>query len=209
LGCAPGKGSRKMLKKLIPLFMAGILFTVAICFAEDEIQNKNNPDPFLNDHSLEWSNYGLNFEWSKDKELLKEMDLTAHQEEELNKLFNEASQTVKMEEDTRIYEKKLKEQIQITDFMVIQGRNNQPDLAEIDSLITQINELRSQQYKIKMSLKAKLRILLSEKQRNTLYYHFIKKEAAQKEKMKEKMGDGEGRKGGFGGRGGRGGRSPF
>jgi len=190
--------------------MAGILFSVAICFAEEEMQNKNNSAPFLSDQSLEWLDYGLNFKWFQDKELLKEMNLTAQQEEELNKLFNEASQTVKMEEDTRNYEKKLKSQIQIKDFMATKGQNNQPNLAEIDSLIDQINELRSQQYKIKMSLKAKSRILLSEKQRDTLYYHFIKKEAAQKEKMKEQRGrEMRNKEGEFGGRGGRGGMSPF
>ena len=43
-----------------------------------------------------------------------------------------------------------------------------------------------------MTLKAKLRILLTEKQRDTLYYHFIKKEAEQRDKTKEKMGGDEG-----------------
>lgn len=191
-----------MFKKLVPLFIIiSFLFGVT-CFAEEGIQSRK---PVTLD--LEWSDYGLNFEWVKDKKLLKEMNLTTQQKEELNNLLSESTQTVKIQEEIKDKENELKSQIELIQIIKIKGQEEvKTDMAEVESLIDQINRLRNEQYKIRMSAKAELKILLTEEQRKTLGNHFIEKEREQKAKMREEMG---GRGGGRGGRSGRGGMPPF
>ncbi|MDD5491807.1 MAG: hypothetical protein PHV60_03870, partial [bacterium] len=104
----------------------------------------------------------------------------------------------------------LKNQIPVKTLVKVNGQFIQPNLTEIATLIDQISDLQSKQYKIRMSVKAKLRVLLSEKQRDVLFNYFKKKEEAMREAMKEQMGsrEGGGRQGmeGMGGmRGGMGG----
>jgi len=99
----------------------------------------------------------------------------------------------------------LKKKIELRKLIKIVGESCEVNLAEIEALIGQINKLKSEQYKTKMMLKTKLRLLLSEDQRSILYAHFKEKEREQIRKMKERMG---GRMGGRGGMGG-GGMPPF
>lgn len=193
-----------MFKKLVPLFIIiSFLFGVT-CFAEKETQSRKPVT--LN---LEWSDYGLNFEWAKDKKLLKEMNLTAQQQGELNNLFNESTQTVKTQEEIKGKENELKNQIELIQIIKIEGQDVKTDMAEVEALIDQINKLRNEQYKIRMSAKAKLKILLTEEQRKILQNLFREKEQEQREKMREQMREQMGGREGGGGRRGGGGMPPF
>jgi hypothetical protein len=180
------KEAKGMFKNLTRLFiMAVVFFSITASFAEENVQKENDQYAFLTAPNLEWSDYGLNFEWFKDKELLQEMNFTPQQAEELNKLVNEAAKTVKITEDTEKYEKQLKDQIVIKDFLAPKGKENPLDLTQTESLIHQISGLKSEKYNTQMLLKAKLKVLLTDKQKDVLYYDFIKKEAKQKAKMRE------------------------
>jgi len=203
-----------MLKKTILLFIVIIFLGITICFAEDV-----TPGQDKRDQDFEWSDYGLNFKWAKDKKLLKQLELTVQQENELGKLANAAEQNSKTDEDIVDKETQLKRQIELKSLIKINGQFTQPDQAVIDSLIAQLAKLRSDKYTNQMSLKGKLRMLLTEKQRNILFDYFLAKGKELRDKfreqMKEQMGEhgdmgshrgmegmgGMGH-GGFGGRGG-------
>jgi hypothetical protein len=140
---------------------------------------------------IEWSDYGLNFEWAKDAKLIKELEMNEQQAGEFNTLSSEVAKAVKMEEEITVKESSLKNQIPIKNLVKVNGQFIQPDLTVAASLIDQISDLRSKQYKIRMSVKAKLRILLSEKQRDVLFNYFKKKEQSMREAMKKQMGNRE------------------
>jgi hypothetical protein len=187
--------------KLLP----GIIFLLiaAQCFAAEG-------PPSMMRQDLEWSDYGLNFEWAKDHKLIKKLDMNEHQAKDFNDLSNEITVAVTMEEEIAAKEAILKNQIPVKSLVKVNGQFIQPNLTEVATLIDQISDLRSKQYKIRMSVKAKLRVLLSEDQRDRLFDYFKKKEEAIREAMREQMGkrEGGGRQGmeGMGGmRGGMGG----
>lgn len=184
-----------MLKKLISLFIVIIFLGITACFAADGIPGKGMPA-----QDLEWSDYGLNFAWAKDKKLLKELELTVQQKEELGKLAETAGQTAKKEEDILDKKTQLKRQIEIKSLIKINGQYVQPDQVEIKALIDQISKLENEQYKTRMDAKAQLRMLLTEKQRDVLFSHFQKKEKEIRDKFREQMKDQMGERGDMGGR---------
>ena len=48
---------------------------------------------------MEWSDYGLNFEWYKDKTLLKKLNLSAQQEQALRALADMSNDLPKNEQE--------------------------------------------------------------------------------------------------------------
>lgn len=195
----------------VPLaFFIGLFISCSALAAEAEKDNMFPPTGIS--QNFEWSKYGLRFEWVKDEKLIKDMDLSEQQKRELDILFSESTQTAKMDEEIRINEIKLNSQLELKKQIKITGQTNTVNMEEVNTLIDKLNELKSTVFKIEMSTKAKLWLLFSEKQRDTLYYHFRNKEEEQKEairkKMRESMGGGP-RGGGMGGRPGGGGMPPF
>ncbi|MDD5258759.1 MAG: hypothetical protein PHD29_02195 [bacterium] len=185
--------------------LLGIIFLLSAlqCFAAER-------PPSMARQDLEWSDYGLNFEWAKDAKLIKELEMNEQQNGEFKALSFDIAKAVAMGEEIASKESTLRSKIPIKNLVKVNGQFVQPDLAAVASLIDQISELWGKQYKIRMSVKAKLRMLLSEKQRDILFNYLKKKELAMREAMREQMGnrEGGGRQGmeGMGGmRGGMGG----
>jgi Spy/CpxP family protein refolding chaperone len=182
-----------MLKKVVSLFIGIIFLGITACFAADGVPGKGMPV-----QDLEWSDYGLNFEWAKDNKLLKELELTVQQKEELGKLAETSGQTTKKEEDILDKKTQLKRQIEIKSLIKINGQYVQPDQIEIKALIEQISKLENEQYMTRMEAKAQLRMLLTEKQREVLFSHFQKKEKEIRDKFREQMKDQIGERGRYG-----------
>lgn len=186
----------------ILLVFSGLLMTIQ-CFAAEG-------PPSMMRQDLEWSDYGLNFEWAKDAKLIKTLEMNEEQAKEFHTLSGEVANAVAIGEEIAAKESALRSQIPIKSLVKVNGQFIQPDLAEAATLIDQISDLRNKHYKIRIYAKVKLRLLLSEKQRDILFDHFKKKEQAIREAMREQMGnrEGGGRQGmeGMGGmRGGMGG----
>lgn len=177
-----------MLNKLISFLIVILFLGVITCFAEEW---KSSQD--MRSQDFEWSDYGLNFEWAKDNKLLKQLGLTAQQKTDLDKLANAAEQNSKANEDITDKEAQLKRQIELKSLIKINGQFIQPDQAVIDSLIAQLDKLRSEKYTRQMTAKAKLRMLLTDKQRDVLYGYFQAKEKELRDKfrgqMKNQMGE--------------------
>ncbi|MFA5858364.1 MAG: hypothetical protein WC955_04795 [Elusimicrobiota bacterium] len=177
-----------MLNKQILFFLAIFFCSFGICFCAGF--------PPTIEQDLEWSDYGLNFRWCNDNQLLAKLNLTEKQKEQLNNLVIESTQTVETQETIKMSESELKNRLKLVNIMKTQDENTQIELTEIESLINQVNTLRDEQYKTRMMSKAKLKILLSGDQRSVLYSYFRKKEAEQKAKMKEQMREEMGNRGG-------------
>ncbi len=162
--------------------------------------------PTMARQDLEWSDYGLNFEWAKDTKLIKQLALTEQQASEFNLLSTEVAKAVAMDEEISAKESTIRNQIPFKNLVKMNGQYPQPDLAEVASLIDQVSDLKNKQYKIRMSAKTKLRMLLSEGQRDIVFNYIKKKEQAMREAMKEQMSNrgGGGRESmrGMGGMGG-------
>jgi hypothetical protein len=191
-----------MYGKIKIVLIGGFILLTVQCFVAAGM-------PALVKQDLEWSDYGLNFEWARDSKLIKELEMNEQQTGGFNMLLSEAAKAITLEKEIFAKESALRSQIPIKSLVKVNGQFIQPDLAAAASLIDQISDLRSQQYKIRMSVKAKLRMLLSEKQRDILFDYFKKKEQSMREAMKEQMGprEGGGRESmrGMGGMGGMGG----
>ncbi len=166
------------------LVLSFLLFAVQ-CFAAEG-------SPSMIRQDLEWSDYGLNFEWAKDAKLIKKLEMNEQQSGEFNALSSEIAKAVTMEEEIAAKESILRNQIPVKSLVKVNGQFIQPDMTQVDTLINQISDLRSGQYKIRMSVKAKLRLLFSAKQRDILFDYFRKKEQSMREAMKEQMGNREG-----------------
>ncbi|MDD5492757.1 MAG: hypothetical protein PHV60_08790, partial [bacterium] len=69
--------------------------------------------PVMMRQNLEWSDYGLNFEWARDPKLIKELDMNEHQAKEFNDLSSEIAVAVTMEEEIAAKEAVLKNQIPV------------------------------------------------------------------------------------------------
>lgn len=197
---------------IIPLALfTGFLFS-GIALSDDTRKEDMLP-PSGTIQSFEWSNYGLRLEWVKNEKLIKDLGLTEEQKKGLDILFKESTQTVKMDEEIRINEIKLNSQLELKKQIRITGQSSNVNMEEVNTLIDKLNTLKGDVFKIEMSTKARLWLLLTEAQRNTLYFHFRKKEEEQKEAMRKKMREGMSggpRGGGMGGRpGGGGGMPPF
>jgi hypothetical protein len=171
-----------MLNKLILIFAVITIAGITACFAEEVIPAQGMPG-----RDLEWSDYGLNFEWAKDKKLVKELALSDQQKEELAKLTDTAGQNTKTDEDIMDKATQLKRQIELKSLIKINGQFTQPDQAVIDPLIEQISKLKSEKYSRQMSVKAKLKMLLADKQRDVLYAYFQAKEKELRDKFREQM----------------------
>lgn len=59
---------------------------------------------------LEWSNYGLNFEWYRNSKLVKALELSSKQEEEISVLMKAAAQGEAMGKEISAKEARLREQ---------------------------------------------------------------------------------------------------
>lgn len=171
-------------KSKLLLGMVFLLITIQ-CFATEG-------PPSMMRQDLEWSDYGLNFEWARDPKLIKELDMNEDQAKEFSALSSESTVAVTMGEEIAAKEAVLKNQIPVKNLVKVNGQFIQPNMAQVASLIDQISDLQSKQYKIRMSVKAKLRMLLSEKQREVLFNYFKKKEQSMREAIREQMGTREG-----------------
>jgi len=189
-----------MLKKIILLCAVITIAGVTACFAEEATPVQGMPG-----RDLEWSDYGLNLEWAKDKKLLKELAFTDQQKAEFDKLADTAGQNAKTDEDITDKATQLKRQIELKSLIKINGQFTQPDQAVIDSLIEQLNKLQSEKYARQMSVKAKLRMLLTDKQRDVLYAYFQAKEKELRDMFREQMQGPTGGRGESGGHRGMGG----
>jgi Spy/CpxP family protein refolding chaperone len=189
-----------MIIRTIILIMSGCLFFTTFAFSQDNGQRfMNNMPP--NIVSVEWSNYGLGFEWAKDNKTMKKLNLSEQQQEELNKLIESAKTISGDENSIKQNEEDLKGKIELKKVIQIVGEKENPDQAEVEVLVDQVNKQKSELFKKNILLKTRLRLLLTEDQRNVLHAHFKDKEKEQRDKMKAEMG----REGGPGGRGGMGG----
>ena len=171
-----------MFSKFVSIIIGIVFLGITVSFAEDL-----TPAQGLPGQGLEWSDYGLNFEWAKDKNLLTELGLTATQQEELEKLEAAAAQEEPTDKDIADKTAQLKKQIELKSLVTINGQSVQPNQDDISSLIGQLTKLRGEKYARQMSLKAKLRMLLSDKQRDKLYAHFQNKETELRDKFREQM----------------------
>jgi len=178
------------LKASYGFIILAVFLTFGLSFAEETSQNSGKN---ISVESFEWSNYGLNFEWFKDKEILKELNLTEEQKAGISTLVSESSQTVTIQEQIKDKENSLKIQIELVNRVKIEGQDNPVNITEVESLVDQINSLRSEQYKIRMVAKTKLKLILSEDQRKILDRYFREKENELQKKMQQAGGQGSGR----------------
>jgi hypothetical protein len=168
------------MRKLIILPLAVTALACARVIAagsEEKVQPPSNYE--LN---LEWGDYGLNFEWAKNKQLVKALKLTEQQESELTKLVGVSTQTLRVDAEIGKKEADLIDRIELVNVFTIKGRSGGFDLAAVEPLIRELSGLRGEQYTTKMLLKAKLKLLLTEDQRIMLRNYFRRKENELKEK---------------------------
>jgi len=90
-----------MYKKVLLILLLGNLFCVVAVFSEDDYQNIGMPFSSAIEKDVEWSAYGLNYQWCVNKKLLQKMNLDENQKKELYEMHEVSKEAYNKDEEIR------------------------------------------------------------------------------------------------------------